>query len=903
MRCRTFLFVLSTLLGVVSAEAQNVGGRIIGVVLDESGAVLPGVNAVLTSPALPGGPSNTVTSAQGEYRFTGLQPGIYALTVTLQGFSTYQESDLRVVAGGTVERNLHLKVAAVAETITVSGQAPVVDSRQTGITQALSSEVTQNVPHKRYGVQSFMATMPGVTTTNYNSPFQVYVMGSNQNETSFLMDGVMSNHPNTGGAWTLSDFDGLEEVNVTTLGASAEFQQAQGGVLNAIGKSGTNRFQADAAAFWAPNWLSSSPVKLPCNCPEGENGFEWLKFRDVSGHIGGPIKKNNAWFFGGLVFRGNLARNPGQAPLEKEYLVWLEDTNVKGTWKINESTTFRQTYYHERFWEPLPHSPTQTVTLDALQNSSGYLPQLGSEVATTLGSNTLLTVRYSLTNFPDKRIGFNDETTTPMRLDAVTGVQCCNALAYRSFPRRDEVDAKLNRYFSRSSFSQNVSGGVQFMRNSFAQYDIQPGGVLYTDVNGQPDQATFIPPSTQAAMYNARALWVEDEVTVNRRLTFKVGVRYDYMKGVSPDVAAFDNNLEETGETIQGLGEMFKWHTFSPRAGVNVKLTNDDKTVLRGTVGRYYRPIILSDFTGVYPGVSTQDLYRYNQATRQYDIFISSVSPNANLAVDSNMDAPYTDQYSVGIDRELVRQVAFGASYVHKNARNQIGWVDIGGVYGTATTTVSVFGQPQQLTVHPLLNSPAARVYQRTNGPGFYSQYDGAIFTLTKRHSNRWMGTLGYTYSRTKGLQPTGNLGRDPNDLTNLDGYLDPQDRPHMFNMFGSYEIPKVEVQVSGQLAVVSGVPYAPQVLVRLPQGNRSINVDDPGAYRTGTENWLQFRVTKILFRQGTRRVEVTGEVRNALQNLDSRSLVTRNVASPDFGKYSVWPDPRQMLFLAKVFF
>ena len=139
------------------------------------------------------------------------------------------------------------------------------------------------------------------------------------------------------------------------------------------------------------------------------------------------------------------------------------------------------------------------MTLDALQNSSGYLPQLGSEVATTLGSSTLLTVRYSLTNFPDKRIGFNDETTTPMRLDAVTGVQCCNALAYRSFPRRDEIDAKLNRYFSRSTFSQNVSGGVQFMRNSFAQYDIQPGGVLYTDVNGQPDQATFIPPSTQAA--------------------------------------------------------------------------------------------------------------------------------------------------------------------------------------------------------------------------------------------------------------------------------------------------------------------------------------------------------------------------------------------------------------------
>ena len=133
-------------------------------------------------------------------------------------------------------------------------------------------------------------------------------------------------------------------------------------------------------------------------------------------------------------------------------------------------------------------------------------------------------------------------------------------------------------------------------------------------------------------------------MTVNRRLTLKVGVRYDYMKGVSPDVAAFDNNLEETGETIQGLGEMFKWHTFSPRAGVNVKLTNDDKTVLRGTVGRYYRPIDLERFHRSLSGcLDAGSLQAYNQATRQYDIFISSVSPNANLAVDSNMDAPYTD--------------------------------------------------------------------------------------------------------------------------------------------------------------------------------------------------------------------------------------------------------------------
>src|SRR4029077_4422732 len=134
-------------------------------------------------------------------------------------------------------------------------------------------------------------------------------------------------------------------------------------------------------------------------------------------------------------------------------------------------------------------------------------------------------------------------------------------------------------------------------------------------------------------------------------------------------------------------------------------------------------------------------------------------------------------------------------------------------------------------------------------------------------------------------LQPINTVGRDPNDYTNLTGRIDPQDRPNAFTLFGSYEITRVERQGAGNLAAVSGTPYAPQVLVNLPQGRRSINIDVPGSYRTPSETFLQFRMTKILFRTNSRRLELTGEVRNALQETDSRSLITRNIASPDFGK------------------
>src|SRR5882672_5201561 len=140
MRLRTFLAGAASLLFAVSAHAQISTGNIIGVVHDESNAVLPGATVTLRSPGLPGGPATIATNARGEYRFERLAPGTYVLSVTLSGFSTYEETDLRVAVGGTTERNVGLKVAAMAETVTVSGESPVVDTRKAGITNNISAE-------------------------------------------------------------------------------------------------------------------------------------------------------------------------------------------------------------------------------------------------------------------------------------------------------------------------------------------------------------------------------------------------------------------------------------------------------------------------------------------------------------------------------------------------------------------------------------------------------------------------------------------------------------------------------------------------------------------------------------------------------------------------------------------
>ena len=213
------------------------------------------------------------------------------------------------------------------------------------------------------------------------------------------------------------------------------------------------------------------------------------------------------------------------------------------------------------------------------------------------------------------------------------------------------------------------------------------------------------------------------------------------------------------------------------------------------------------------------------------------------------------------------------------------------------------------VTVYPLMNAPSARRFLRTNGPGFFSRYDGLVLSAYRRLANRWMLNLNYTYSKTEGLQPTGSsvfattVGQDPNDYVNLTGRLSPNDRPQVLTATGSYDVPKIDIQVSGNLALMSGLPYAPQIQVVLPQGRRNINFDVPGSYRLPSEQWLFLRVSKILFRSGPRRLELGVELRNTLQQTSDGSLASRIFSSPNFGQQTTWPIPRQLLFRVKGYF
>ncbi len=913
-----------------SLDAQVVTGTITGVVSDDSRAVLPDVTITVTSSALPGGAVTSVTDAHGTYRFSTLPPGVYEMEVSLPGFARYVEKDLWVTVGGTIERNITLGVSTLAETITVSGATTVLDSRQTGVAGSLGREAVEALPTARQGVTAYLGTFPGVALGNYNSGTNPVIMGSNSTDSSYMVDGMLTNHPSNGLAWAFYDMDAAEEINLVSLGASVEYQQAQGGVMNYVSKAGTNVYRGDGSIYWAPPSLTSVPVTRPCNCPLGDTGFKLYRYRDFAAHIGGPIVKSRLWFYGGQTNSGPAIRYPGQ-PDRPEDQQWIKSevrNMAKVTWKINDKMQFQQSLYYEWWNWQTPDFPTATTPLEASARYTGDMRYFGSELTTTLRPSTVLTARFFHQSIP---YGYNglgpnlnadaESLQTPGHLDTFTGVSRSNYTAGPSQayqPIRDDVNVKVNHFVSGSHMTHNIRFGAQIARNLDRGQNLWPGGVLYLDVKGAPDQAQYQSPLVYAAESRSQGVWAEDELTMGR-LTMTPGVRFDRMVAISPaapvvDPAAYsgtdglchcNQSFGKTGATIPGLGELFSWNKVSPRMGINVRLTSDSRTVLRATVGRYYRPVFLNDFTGVHPGITPVTLARFDPVTGDYTTIISVTDSKANLAVDPNIDAPYTNQYSIGVDREIARHMGVSVTYVHKTSKDQIGWRDIGGIYGTQTVT----SPAGPVTVYPLMNAPSARRFLRTNGPGFFSRYDGLVLSAYRRLANRWMLSLNYTYSKTEGLQATGSsvfattVGQDPNDYVNLAGRLSPNDRPQVLTATGSYDVPKIDIQVSGNLALMSGLPYAPQIQVVLPQGRRNINFDVPGSYRLPNEQWLFLRVSKILFRSGPRRLELGVELRNTLQQTSDGSLASRIFSSPNFGQQTTWPIPRQLLFRVKGYF
>ena len=249
------------------ATAQGLTGALIGTVTDERDGVLAGARVTITSPALIGGRETQLTTDKGHLRFPSLPPGTYTFEIELEGFTRYYEVDMRIGAGATIERPIALTVAGVAESVVVEGTGSRIDPRNPGFGTRFGSEDIDAIPTRRTSMHDFLRAAPGVSPTSPSSGISgiattISVFGSATNENQFLIDGMNTTCPCSGVARTEPGVDFIHEVQVAGVGASAEFGNMQGAVINVVTKQGGERFSYDASYYGQASALTSTPITL-----------------------------------------------------------------------------------------------------------------------------------------------------------------------------------------------------------------------------------------------------------------------------------------------------------------------------------------------------------------------------------------------------------------------------------------------------------------------------------------------------------------------------------------------------------------------------------------------------------------------------------------------------------------
>jgi hypothetical protein len=320
---RRFLFVLSLAIVPVTATAQS-GASIAGVVKDASGAVLPGVTVEAASPALIEKIRTGVTDGNGAYRITELFPGTYSVTFALTGFSTVKRENLELTGSFVATINVELKVGSVAETITVTGETPIVDVQNTTHQTVMSSAVVDALPTGR-NMFNVGVLIPGITLTTGGLANQdvggalgpntlaLGIHGGHTEDQRMTMNGI-SLSTMIGGGWgggTIPNAAGVSETLFDTSAVDASL--ATGGVrINFIAKDGGNKFSGTAfgefanASMQGNNYtdrLKTLGLTTPGNI---------VKNYDFNPGFGGPIMKDQLWFY--LSGRRQVANTlvPGQ---------------------------------------------------------------------------------------------------------------------------------------------------------------------------------------------------------------------------------------------------------------------------------------------------------------------------------------------------------------------------------------------------------------------------------------------------------------------------------------------------------------------------------------------------------------------------------------------------------------
>jgi len=702
-------FLIAVALLMLTPAIGAAQSTIAGVVKDSSGAILPGVTVEATSPVLIEKARSVVTDGDGRYAIVNLRPGTYVVTFTLGGFSTYQRDGVIVPADTTVPINAELRVGAIEETLTVSGQSPVVDVQNTAQQQVMSRDVLDSIPTAR-NTQSIGALVVGVRLNipdvgGAQQTEQTYMAahGNSALHTTLLLDGMpVQSNLGDGQIQNYVDNALIAEANYQTSGVTAE--TSAGGVrVNLIPKDGGNAVHGSGFLGGSSDSLQSTNVDDALTARGLQTGSRVQHLYDLNGAAGGPAIKSKLWWFGSVrrqetyVQMPNTFKNDGTPGVED---AWIDSYVVRGTWQATERNKFAVTYQRNFKWKP---HEIALISQDALnifpEQTAGrrepVLYYIAQAKWTAPITNRLMfeagysgdILHYSDTGQP----GTSYARGTPAwyanasYLDTTTG-----GLVVRTHA------GQLNQLFTPDQHSSvasvsyvtgshNVKTGLLYAwgDNPYSAdmngdlYQIYQGGTFANGVYkiGRPVQVrVYNTPLQRASDLKANVgIYAQDQWALHR-FTLSYGLRYEYLNEQVPaqqrDAGRFSPAASYGAITCQTMPGMTCWSSWSPRLGAVYDVFGDGKTAVKASFGKYMTPDV-STFSTLFNPVATftdtrtwtdTDLAGRNLPTNGDGIAEDneigpSNNPNfgriTNRSLDPNFSREYNLQYSAGVQHEL----------------------------------------------------------------------------------------------------------------------------------------------------------------------------------------------------------------------------------------------------------
>jgi hypothetical protein len=297
VRCLTVVALMALMPSLAHAQSS-----ITGTIRDASGAVLPGVTVEAASPVLIEKVRTTVTDGTGVYRLTELLPGTYSLTFTLPGFATVKRDAVEITGAGVITINADMRVGELQETITVTGETPIVDVQSTRRQQVIDDSTLNALPATR-GYNALIFLVPSVTGGSNQIDLMpamriFYSHGGRGNEGRTYVDGLSTGSAFNGGGASgyIIDTANSQEMQLTLSGGLGE-SEVGGTLVNFIPKTGGNNFSGQGFFSTAGEWSQGNNIDDELRAKGLSQAAALYKNWDVQGSLGGPILRDKLWFF------------------------------------------------------------------------------------------------------------------------------------------------------------------------------------------------------------------------------------------------------------------------------------------------------------------------------------------------------------------------------------------------------------------------------------------------------------------------------------------------------------------------------------------------------------------------------------------------------------------------------